>query len=294
MWKHRKRTLQGPGTLARIAGHRRSGIGSTPRIMARGRGRYASVQCPNLRSTNTHESEQGREDPGEDPVMRLRWFSRRRWRTWESGFLSTTSRSRRPTTRAHFRRRGDPFGLTQARDNAPTSTRACPGSSLDWGSCERTTCSSRVSIRISAPSAACGCWLAVAVQRSSAQRGAGIKQDERRRCRSEARDVCIQYVVLRVGGQARWAYGVLLVHTVHSRRTTVVLSRVRAGPRPLQAIEQPLSLEDPKIPQTLPRACCTSVQKCPTPDSCVVVHSTARSSLRPTVALCDHQLCLGR
>lgn len=179
MWKQRRENLAThPWDLgedcARIAWgwHRRSGIGSTPRIMARVVAVYASVDCPNLRSTNAFMS---RRPPNGGPSDEAEVVLRRRWITWESGALSTTLRSRGDPQQIHtsnespLGRRGGPVGpdagkqITDVRNN---SGRVLGAALIGLGA--RTSCSSCAgglhSYTVSAPSAACTSWLAASAQ----------------------------------------------------------------------------------------------------------------------------------
>lgn len=110
----KERTLQTPGTLARIAWA--STVWHWLDSPYYGPGWWQICLCPmpNLRSTNVHESARCKEDPDEDPVMRLRWFCVADGERGKAGLFShNVSVVEGPQT-SPLRRRGDPVGLTQA------------------------------------------------------------------------------------------------------------------------------------------------------------------------------------
>lgn len=111
---NKEKNLAHPGTLARIAWASRVWHWLDSPYYGQGRGRYASVQCPNLRSTNVHESARPKKTQTRDPVMRLRWFwvaDGERGNCGTCGTCCSTSRSRRstfePTPEAGRPRRSD-------------------------------------------------------------------------------------------------------------------------------------------------------------------------------------------
>lgn len=100
----KERTLQPPppGTLARIAWAWTVWQWLDSPYYAPGWWQICLCPMPNLRSTNVHESAQCKEEPNEDPVMRLRWFCVADGERGKAGLFSTTSRSLKAHRRAHF------------------------------------------------------------------------------------------------------------------------------------------------------------------------------------------------